>query len=528
VQHGFLADEKDVRAAARQAGSESALLYVYLPAKSRDAMNKAVRDELAAGAVLEHRGMQMTADGQEARSAMETILYEAKRTIKDLVDDMIVGARVFMGGGQEIQGSSLLESLNEAGQSALQRLYPKFSIGDTPGWAKVYEQAQKGAPDALKKIGYEGEVDHHPVCKQLLSIITVPKKGAEIRAFFESPEYGWPKDTIEGALQVLLVSGKLSVKIGTQPVPPNQLARKDIGKAEFSLVSVVLTTSEKLQVKKLYQKLGISCNPNEELLHAAEFLHLLEVAAAEAGGDPPCPKKPDTSLLDELRSIDGNVQLKAFLQHKQTLVQEIETWKKKKDAMSKLLPKWERLKELSAHAEGMEDTDVIISQIGYIEEHRKLLDEADTIAANTAALTQVLRSALDTLYTSYNHIYHEGITKLEADPAWDKLSPEDRYEVLNAHQLRLDQQPKADRSTTETLLSSLQNVSMASLQDRMAALPHRFESSRGDAVKKSEPKAKWVTIAKPQLNSQEELESWILDVKKDVEKALDEGPVLIR
>jgi len=100
--------------------------------------------------------------------------------------------------------------------------------------------------------------------------------------------------------------------------------------------------------------------------------------------------------------------------------------------------------------------------------------------------------------------------------------------VLNAHQLRLDQQPKADLSTTETLLSSLQNVSMASLQDRMAALPHRFESSRGDAVKKSEPKAKWVTIAKPQLNSQEELESWILDVKKDVEKALDEGPVLIR
>lgn len=528
VQHGFLADEKDVRTAARQAGAESALLYVYLPAKSRDALNKAVRDELAAGTVLEQREMQMTADGQEARSAMETIWYEAKRTIKDLVDDMIAGARVFMGGGQEVQGSSLVEALKEAGQSALQRLYPKFSIGDTPGWDKVYEQAQKGVPDALKKIGYEGEVDHHPVCKQLLSMITSSKKGAEIRAFFESPDYGWPKDTIDGALQVMLVSGKLSVKIGTQPVLPNQLARKDIGKAEFSFVSVVLTTAEKLQVRKLYQKLGISCRTNEELVHAQEFLHLLEGLAVTAGGDPPCPKKPDTKFLDELRNISGNAQLKAFLQQQETLTGYIETWKKQKDAISKLLPKWKRLKELSAYAEGLEDTDVIISQIGYIEEHRKLLDEADTITANTAALTQVLRSALDSLLNSYNRIYDEGITKLEADPAWDKLSPEDRYEVLNTHQLRLDQQPKADLSTTETLLSSLQNVSMASLQDRMAALPHRFESSRGDAVKKSEPKAKWVTIAKPQLNSREELESWILEVKKDVEKALDEGPVLIR
>jgi hypothetical protein len=73
----------------------------------------------------------------------------------------------------------------EAATNALQRLYPQFHIADHAGWPKVYEKAQKGAPDALKSVGDEGEPAKNPVCKAILAFIAGGKKGIDIRKNFE-------------------------------------------------------------------------------------------------------------------------------------------------------------------------------------------------------------------------------------------------------------------------------------------------------------------------------------------------------
>lgn len=83
---------------------------------------------------------------------MDTTRQAAEGKINELLDDAFSGTQVFQGGGNEIIGNDLQEMVLEAAENSLQRLYPQFHTGDHSAWDKVYSQAQKGAPDALKAI----------------------------------------------------------------------------------------------------------------------------------------------------------------------------------------------------------------------------------------------------------------------------------------------------------------------------------------------------------------------------------------
>ena len=49
---------------------------------------------------------------------------------------------------------------------------------------KCIQGLQKGSPDALKAVGYDGEPGKHPVCKAILGMIAAGKKGGDIRFSF--------------------------------------------------------------------------------------------------------------------------------------------------------------------------------------------------------------------------------------------------------------------------------------------------------------------------------------------------------
>ena len=51
--------------------------------------------------------------------------------------------------------------------ASLVRLFPKFSMADDPRWSTVVEHARQGAADALSALGYHGNPDAHPVCKEM-------------------------------------------------------------------------------------------------------------------------------------------------------------------------------------------------------------------------------------------------------------------------------------------------------------------------------------------------------------------------
>ena len=236
IRDGWSIDENSVRADARQIGNQSPALFVFIPKRSADDLRHHLIDYKAASATLDKRGVPNTPEGSEARAAMETTKQIAEGKIRELLDEAFSGTRVFQGGGNEILGNDLQEMVLEASGNALQRLYPQFHIADHVGWPKVYEKAQKGAPDALKAVAEEGEPAKNPTCKAILAFIAGGKKGADIRTHFEVSPYGWPRDAVDGGLQVLLVAGLVRAQDERgQTLDPKELVRKAIGKVIFAI-----------------------------------------------------------------------------------------------------------------------------------------------------------------------------------------------------------------------------------------------------------------------------------------------------
>ncbi|MDD3545423.1 MAG: BREX system P-loop protein BrxC, partial [Kiritimatiellae bacterium] len=268
VRDGWSIDENSVRADSRQAGNQSPTVFVFIPKRSADDLRHHLIDYKAASATLDKRGVPNTPEGTEARAAMETTKQTAEGKIRELLEEAFSGARVFQGGGNEILGNDLQEMAIEASSNALQRLYPQFHTADHVGWSKVYEKAQKGAPDALKAIGDEGEPAKNPVCKAILGFIAGGKKGADIRTQFESSPYGWSRDAVDGGLQVLLVAGLIRAQDERgQTLDPKELERKTIGKVMFKVESATVTTAQRIQIRKLLQKVGLSAKQGEELAY---------------------------------------------------------------------------------------------------------------------------------------------------------------------------------------------------------------------------------------------------------------------
>ena len=293
VRDGWSVDENSVRADARQAGNQSPTVFVFIPRRSADDLRHYLIEYKAASATLDKRGVSNTPEGSEARAAMETTKQNAEGKIRDLLGDAFSGARVFQGGGNEIPGNDLQDMVLDAANNALQRLYPQFRTADHVGWSKVYEKSQKGAPDALKAVGDEGEAAKNPVCKAILGFIAGGKKGVDIRAQFESAPYGWSRDAVDGGLQVLLVAGLLRAHDERgQAVIPRELERKAIGKALFKVESATVSTAQRIQIRKLLQKGDITARQGEELGRVPIFLQHMMDLADKAGGEAPCPLQP--------------------------------------------------------------------------------------------------------------------------------------------------------------------------------------------------------------------------------------------
>ncbi|MBF9018897.1 MULTISPECIES: BREX system P-loop protein BrxC [unclassified Oceanispirochaeta] len=262
IRNGWVTDVNSVRADARQAGTTSPAIFSFIPSRSMDDLRNQMIYAKAANATLEQRGIPNTPEGKEARSAMETTRNNAEARVLELLDEALSGVRIFQGGGTEINGSDLDEMVGEAAANSLSRLFGRFDMADHSGWGKVYSNAAKGAPDALKAVNYDGEVGKNNVCKQIMTFIGGGKTGSQIRTEFENPPYGWSGDAVDGALYILLVAGILRVEDDKHnAITSKELERKALGKCSFYLEKATVTAPQKIKIKKLFQKINISCPP---------------------------------------------------------------------------------------------------------------------------------------------------------------------------------------------------------------------------------------------------------------------------
>lgn len=529
VRDGWSIDENSVRADSRQSGNQSPTVFVFIPKRSADDLRHHLIDYKAASATLDKRGVPNTPEGTEARAAMETTKQTAEGKIRELLEEAFSGVRVFQGGGNEILGNDLQEMAIEASSNALQRLYPQFHTADHVGWSKVYEKAQKGAPDALKAVGDEGEPAKNPVCKAILGFIAGGKKGADIRTQFESSPYGWSRDAVDGGLQVLLVAGLIRAQDERgQTLDAKELERKTIGKVMFKVESATVTTAQRIQIRKLLQKVGLSAKQGKELAYIPQFLQKMVELADQAGGEAPKPARPDTTSLDEIRLTAGNEQLLALYNRRDELGGSIDSWTDLAERIAKRWPNWSVLKRLMAHAAGIQDAEVILAQVKTIEQQRQLLEEPDLVGPLIANLTQLLRDELNKLDGEYASRHSEGLKRLADDSNWQQLEPEQRYQLMSAQFLHESARPAVAVQSTSDVLTTLDNCALSMFADRVAAMPARFDNVASGAAELCEPQAQFIQVPRRTLKTDEEIDAWVDDVKQQLKAALQAGPVVIR
>ncbi|MGE6316351.1 BREX system P-loop protein BrxC [Shewanella baltica] len=521
--HVLECSERQFTDAVRSASADNATLFVHVPSIRRSDLLSAIVDFKAAETTLDVSGLPATDAGKDAKAAMEHRKYEAERTKKLILKEIFDGIMVQLAGGSEVMGETLTEQFENGGKKACERLYNEFKLVDVKGWGTVYDRASKSADaNALAAIGFNDEADKHPVCVAIKRFIGVMKTGAEIRDNFQNAPYGWPKDTIDGALYAMLASGVLKATDGQEkPLDAKSLERAKVGQTKFRPETVSLSTVQILKVRSLINAIGVSCTNGEEQSKLSQAIAQAKQIARKAGGDAPLPLPPATPHLNELEVLSGNAQLLAAYQSQPIILQELEQWKAQADKVSARLYLWDEFKAALKHCQGLAGYDALDSEKRAIEQNRSLLAEPNPIEPLLKQAIEAIRMAIMKKYQDFQDEYQTCLQELEQDAIWAQLSSPQQSELLTKHHLdNLELQPL---SGNDRVIDSIENTSLTQWSDKTSALAGRFSRVRQEAVDRLVPKAKQVQLSKVVINTEAELNAWLEQVRADVMAALNDN-----
>ena len=523
---GWTSSEAEIKGDARNAGPTSPAIFVFLPAQSRNELRSAIIEHQAARLTLDTRGLPTTPEGQDARSAMETRRNDAARRILQIVKTLIQGSQVYQGGGQTVDGNDLTEKLQAAGKASIVRLYRDYDTADQVGWDKVIERARKGETQPLQPIKHGADTDQHPVCAAILKHLGAGKKGSDLRDHFKAPPFGWPQDAIDGALYALVASGHVLALNGLgKPVDAKGLDRKQLTQSSFRPETVTISPVQKIQIRKIFQEVGVGCQPGQEIDKAPGLLRRLRDLAAKAGGEAPQPAPPDQRLLGDLEALTGNALLAELYSQRETLIQHGKDWQATGERISTRWPVWSLLQDLLGHAQDLGPHQELFAEAEEIRKQRALLAAHDPVHALLDKTVDLLRTSLNHHVQAYEDSFDAELTALERDGDWRKLSPEQRETILARQDL--DEAVAIDVSTPESILDELERCSLAQWADRTQALRGRYEQARLAAAKLLEPKVQRVDLPRRTLKDEAELAEWLKEAEARIRRKLTEGPVMI-
>lgn len=527
IRNGWNIDEESVRVEAKQAGNTSPTIFVFVPKRSSDELRHYIIDFKAAVATISSKGVPTTPEGQEAFSAMNTLKENAERNINNLLNEAFSGAKVIQAGGNEIIAASIKDAIIESSNNSLVRLYSDFVISDHTKWGKVYDKAKEGSPDSLKYVDYMGEPIDNPVCKIIMKYIGSGKRGADIRKNFQNPSFGWSGDTIDGALQALLVSGQLKVlNESGNIIEPKDLERKNIGKSLFKVESITVSVMQRIQIRKVYQKLGIVAEQGKEALKANEFIDKLVELTKETGGEPPKPDIINSDILSEVKQKSGNEQLLVIFENSKELIELIDKCQTVASKIEERMPHWRKLQDLIREASDNENIKDIIHQVEAIKQGRLLLQEPDMIIPLSRNLEIELRNVLTEEINKFLNTYNDLQNKLKVSSVWNSLKEEKQENILV--QCNIRELSPITISTYDELLSALKQFPIRSWQDKRESLAPKFSRAVELANKELEPKIQSIEIPKRTMKSSDEIDLWLKEVEIKLKDALNDGPIIIK
>ncbi|MDW3214983.1 MAG: BREX system P-loop protein BrxC [Ilumatobacteraceae bacterium] len=518
-----------VKNAAATAGPDSPVVFVLLPKVEADAIRDALATHAAAEETVNSRPEPQTDEGRQAKHAMQSRIRDAERTLTTLFDQVVAGARVFQGGGNELTVTTLRATVQQAAEKSLVRQFSKFGVADQDGWGKVVSKVRDGASDALAQVGWSGEVLANPVTKEVLS--RVPGggvKGSEVVKFLKEPPYGWESDAIHGALLVLLANGHVRAELDSKAVAgPKELPPTQIGKATFYKEDEPPTLQERMAVRGALTAAGVKYTEGQEGAAVSGLLQYVTDLAGQAGGAPPLPAAPEAAHVAELQQLAGNALVKKTAEHAADLKADIGRWKELVEARQTRLDQWDRLNRLLAHATGLAGVDGVAQQRDAVETGRQLLDDPDPVAPLVEQVCSMLRAARDEAIARVTEVDERERAALESDDGWQRLTGDQQGELRAAHSL----QPfaAADATSHDELLAALDARPLKALNELTLVIPARVQAARRVAAGLLEPEEKRVEVTPPSatLKSHDDVNHYVDSLRDQLKQYIDDDAIVI-
>ncbi|MBX8463533.1 BREX system P-loop protein BrxC [Deinococcus sp. RIT780] len=522
IRPGWAEAAQDVRNDALAAGSESATVFVFIPEPRREDFREAMTTLLAAQEVLAARPVASTPEAQEARTAMQTRVHNAKADVDRLIAQAVDAAQVFQAGGQELDGN-LRAALPGALQAAVARLYPRFPEGDHAHWEKAYRNAKQENAGALDAVNHHADPLTHPVVKAVLGDIGAGKKGADVRRKFTGVEYGWPQDAVDTALTLLTLSGHLRATLNGSPVQARALDNATLSKSDFRQETVTLTKGQMLTVRKLYQDIGLKADAGQEAAQADEYLRRLTDRVSASGGPAPLPEPLPSAPVDALRGLSGPERLLQMATSSADLLALRQAADARAELITRRVDHWKKLQTLLRHT-----TDAHLkAQADAIQDGRLLLSDPDPMEPLRTELMNGLRGDLQAARAAYAAAFEAGLHALGSLPQWTALPEADRKGWLTRENLAAPTEEKL--GGINEIVAALDSRSLNEWRATTEAVPTRFGRLRQAFLQSLEPKARALRPPSATLKTPADVDAYLTALRQTLMTIVDGGqPVIVQ
>lgn len=526
IRDGWDCTDKAMRDDAISAGTDSPVVFVWLPKTDGKDLSQEIAERIAASDTAVLHAPPTTEEGRQARDGMEAKKKGADRRVQELVRRLVQGAKVFQGGGNEIEPSTLEAAVQMAAEASLARLFPQFVDADSGDWSKVAQRAREGSADVLGPVGFKGDPLEHPVCKEVLGSVSASgTKGGDVRKRLMAPPYGWPQDAVDGALLALLSVNAFSARQNGVDAGIKDVSTGKVSTTTFYREANPPPAIQRIQVRGFLKACGHDVQGGEEALGLTRVLDEMIALAAEAGGEPPRPEPPGIQELKELSNQTGNTRIVQAFERLDELRTLREDWMRRRDLINERMPAWQQLQTLLAHGEGPPQLAAMSDQANAVRAGRQLIDQPDPVESLLAEAATALRDAATDAAVRVQTEYAAAVAALADSPEWSALDQADKERF--AAEAGLTEPDSSNVSTTTALIAALDQTSLASLRDKAAAIPERAQRARMLAVKAAEPKAVPFSPPKASLKTSEDVEIYVRDLKAALLKAIEDGTVII-
>lgn len=531
VRDGWSAQESAVLADARQLGQDDATIHVYLPRQSADDLRNRIVEMLAAQHVLDRNSSAATPEGLEARAAMQGRLDAAKQSRDALLDGIFRNGKVFNSGGTEVFGNDLKDKIERAAATSMTRKFPRFGEADHDKWSTAMKRARDGSESALAAVDWTEAAENHDVAKEIIREVGTGKSGSDLRRSLKGAPCGWPQDAIDAMLVVLVQGGHLRATKDNKPLTAAALDGTAIARAQFVSERVVLSTTDKIALRGLFQELGRRCKSGEEAIIAPQFIAAWKALAGDAGGEPPLPETPDLARHNEVASLSGNEQLAALAAHKAEISKELKAWKTLADRRDSRMKAWQLAQRLQSHAGDLDGVESVQTELDAITAQRSLLADTDPVAPVLHTLADLIRQSLRDRHQTLTTAITAGQASLENDTTWTALDAGERRGILE--QVSLAVPAPLSVSGDDDLASTLDRRPLDAWDAEIAAVEQRRLDALAAAAaarQAADPKVvtTTITIERGTLADSAAVEAWLSRHQDQLREAVKNGPVIVR